>query len=205
MAKPIIKGFLCQYKVSITTGNCNGASTSAPIRIKFYGSKGCTDFHELMESETHRVPFVKDQTDVFTVQTYHVGELIGITIGHNRLDMRTFTGHRSKRSDQSSFALGSSWYLSNVTIVDLVTDTTYEIACNAWLSIKSPDQKTMRDCPVTSAGSKKHKNEGDGKTRLNVISDRRVDTFFRTCRRQPKPIGLFDDCHRRNCHSEQEP
>lgn len=88
-AKPITKGFLCQYKVSVTTGNRNGASTDAPIRIKFYGKNGCTDFHELMESETHRIPFVKGETDVFTVQTYHVGELFGITIGHDRPDMRS--------------------------------------------------------------------------------------------------------------------
>lgn len=87
-AKPIKKGFLCQYKISITTGNCNGASTDAPIRIKFYGSNGCTDFYALEESETHRVPFVKGQTDLFTVQTYHVGQLFGITIGHERQDMR---------------------------------------------------------------------------------------------------------------------
>lgn len=86
--KPMKKGFLCQYKVSVTTGNCNGASTQAPIRIKFYGSNGCTDFHELIESETHRVPFIKDQTDVFTVQTYHVGQLTGVIIGHDQKDMR---------------------------------------------------------------------------------------------------------------------
>ena len=88
--KPMKKGFLCQYKVSVTTGNCNGASTQAPIRMKFYGSNGCTDFHELIESETHRVPFIKDQTDVFTVQTYHVGQLTGVIIGHDQKDMRQY-------------------------------------------------------------------------------------------------------------------
>lgn len=87
-AKPMGNGLLCQYKISVITGNCNGASTNAPIRIKFYGTKGCTNFLDLINSETHRVPFLKSQTDVFNIQTYHVGQLAGITIGHDRKDIR---------------------------------------------------------------------------------------------------------------------
>lgn len=87
-AKQINNGLLCDYKVSITTGNCNGASTNAPIRIKFYGTNGCTAFCDLVDSETHRAPFLKDQTDVFVIQLDHVGELAGITIGHDRKDTR---------------------------------------------------------------------------------------------------------------------
>ncbi len=87
-AKPITKGLLCEYKVSVTTGNCNGASTDGPINIKFYGTNGYTPLLELIDSETHRVPFLKNQTDVFTIQTYHVGQLAGIAIGHDRKDIR---------------------------------------------------------------------------------------------------------------------
>jgi hypothetical protein len=87
-SKLITKGLLCEYKISITTGNCNGASTNAPIRIKLYGTNGHTNFHELTHSEIHRIPFLKGQTDLFNLQTYHVGELVGITIGHDRKDMR---------------------------------------------------------------------------------------------------------------------
>ena len=90
-AKPITKGILCEYKVSITTGNCNGASTNAPIRIKFYGKNGHTDFVNLINSETHWIPFLKNQTDVFKVQTYHVGQLAGITIGHDQQDIRKYS------------------------------------------------------------------------------------------------------------------
>jgi hypothetical protein len=89
-AKPITKGLLCEYKVSVTTGNCNGASTNAPIRIKLYGTKGSTNFVGLVGSETYRVPFLKDQTDVFIIQTYHVGKLAGITIGHEQKDIRSY-------------------------------------------------------------------------------------------------------------------
>lgn len=87
-AQKIEKGLLCEYKVSVTTGNCNGASTNAPIRIKFYGTNGYTESRPLVDSQTHRVPFLKNQTDVFYVQTYHVGQLAGITIGHNQKDIR---------------------------------------------------------------------------------------------------------------------
>ena len=85
-AKPITKGILCDYQISVTTGNCNGASTNAPIRVKLYGTHGYTEFSDLDNSETHRVPFLKCQTDVFTVKKYHVGKLAGITIGHNQKD-----------------------------------------------------------------------------------------------------------------------
>lgn len=87
-SKPIQKGLLCEYQISVTTGNCNGASTNAPVRIKLYGTNGHTNFHELSQSKTHHIPFLKDQTDLFILQTFHVGELLGITIGHDRKDMR---------------------------------------------------------------------------------------------------------------------
>lgn len=88
-AKPVPRGLLCEYKVSVTTGNCNGASTNAPIRIQFYGTNGYTTPNDLVDSETHRVPFLKDQTDVFIVETDHVGQLAGIRIGHDRKDPRS--------------------------------------------------------------------------------------------------------------------
>ncbi|CAF3728879.1 unnamed protein product [Rotaria magnacalcarata] len=125
----------CEYKISVTTGNCNGASTNAPIRIRLHGTNGHTNFHELVQSETHRIPFLKNQSDVFTLQTFHVGELVGITVGHDRKDMQ------------------ASWFLSKISISDPIRHKTSNILCNAWLSIKSIDQKTMRDFQVASVVS----------------------------------------------------
>ena len=90
-AKLITKGILCEYKISVTTGNCNGASTNAPISIKLYGKNGHSDFNNLIDSETHRIPFVKNQTDVFKITTFHVGQLVGITIGHEKQDIRKYS------------------------------------------------------------------------------------------------------------------
>ncbi len=58
--------------------------------------------------------------------------------------------------------LGSSWFLNKVSIDDPIRNITYEIPCNAWLSIKSNDQKTMRDFQVTSMVSHKKKFGSDG-------------------------------------------
>lgn len=142
-AKPIKNGLLCDYKLSVITGNCNGASTNAPIQIKFYGTNGYTNFYDLVGSETHRVPFLKDQTDVFTIQTFHVGQLAGITIGHDKKDIR------------------SGWFLDKVSIYDPIREMTYEILCNSWLSTKSIDQKTIRDFQVTSMESHKKSIDSD--------------------------------------------
>lgn len=134
-AKPVKRSILCDYKVTIRTGNCNGASTNAPIRLKFYGTHGYTDFSPLANSQTHRVPFLKDQIDIFTIQTDHVGQLVGIAIGHDKKDIQ------------------ASWFLSYVSIEDPIRETVYEIPCNSWLSNTSVDQKTMRDFQVVSMKS----------------------------------------------------
>ncbi|CAF4592497.1 unnamed protein product [Rotaria sp. Silwood1] len=189
-AKPISKGILCEYTVSVTTGNCNGASTTAPIYIKFYGTNGCTDFESLTDSETHRVPFLKDQTDVFTVKTYHVGQLAGITIGHNQKDMR------------------SSWFLNKVVVNDPIRNVTYNISCNAWLSSKSNDQKTMREFEVASMIS--HKKSIDANEHQDEIenqSDHSTTTTEDTVRSNmtsPRQNGQLIGHKQTNNHRKQQ-
>jgi len=51
--------------------------------------------------------------------------------------------------------LGASWFLSKISIDDPIDNITYDIPCNAWLSIKSNDKKTMRDFQVVSMVSHK--------------------------------------------------
>ena len=58
--------------------------------MKLYGTRGFTTLLPLTNSETHRVAFLKDQTDRFLVRTEHVGHLVGITIGHDQRDAREF-------------------------------------------------------------------------------------------------------------------
>ena len=157
-AKPIAKGFVCEYKISVFTGNCNGASTNAPIILKLYGTNGHTNFYDLTQSQTHPVPFLKGQTDVFALQTYHVGDLVGIIIGHDRKDMRMNTNLCSRTNRTFFMFLGASWFLNKVTIEDPIRNLTYEVPCNAWLSIKSHDQRTIRTFPVLSTTPSKQKS-----------------------------------------------
>lgn len=74
----------------IKTGNVNGASTDATISMVLYGEKGHTKPFKLIDSETHGVPFQKNQTDNFTVEIDHVGKLIGIQIGHDEESLRKY-------------------------------------------------------------------------------------------------------------------
>lgn len=164
-AKPITSGIWCDYKIHVTTGNCNGASTDAPIRIKLYGSRGCTEFVDLTESETHRVPFRKNQTDTFLIRTFHVGRLAGITIGHDNHDISESPSRREYRIIDLSPCLEAGWYLSKVEIEDPIRRQTHAISCNVWLSSKSSDHKTLRDFPVASMATNKRDSIPRGKIR----------------------------------------
>ena len=48
------------------------------------------------------------------------------------------------------YIIGASWFLSKISIEDPIGNVTSDIPCNVWLSIKSNDQKTMRDFQVVS-------------------------------------------------------
>lgn len=148
-AKPVGKEILCDYKITVVTGDHNGASCDAPIQIKLFGTNGYTKFVHLAESKTHKVPFAKNNTDEFVVQLDHVGRLAGIEIGHNEKDIRK----RRSRSDSAfdrAMCLGSGWFLEKVSILDPIRGTTSEIPCEAWLSTNSDDGKTMRRFLVTA-------------------------------------------------------
>lgn len=72
------------------------------------------------------------------------------------------------------FHLEASWFLNKISIDDPIRNITFDIPCNAWLSIKSTDQKTLRDFPVisTTALKKKinsHENQSDNST---IITER---------------------------------
>jgi hypothetical protein len=65
------------------------------------------------------------------------------------------------------FFLGAGWFLNKVSIDDPIREITYDIPCNAWLSSKSNDQKTMRDFQVASMVSHKRKHFAlDGRKNL---------------------------------------
>ena len=66
------------------------------------------------------------------MNTFHVGEVKKILIGHDRKE------------------LGSGWYLDNVVLNDLKENVSYKFKCERWLSSRDGDGKTARELDLLS-------------------------------------------------------
>jgi hypothetical protein len=73
--------------------------------------------------------------------------------------------------------LGSGWFLNKLSIDDPIREITYEIPCNAWLSTKSNDQKTMRDFQVASWISHKKHIDSDG-MKIVLVNRKKISSEF---------------------------
>ncbi|XP_022092629.1 uncharacterized protein LOC110980336 [Acanthaster planci] len=124
------------YELSIHTGNRLGASTRADVHVTLYGEKGNTGKIRLKQSKDtkdgKKVKFQKGQIDVFKVESYYVGKMECICIGHDRRE------------------LGCGWFLDKVMIREYGDDVTYEFLCERWLSAQDEDGQTVRTVPVTN-------------------------------------------------------
>ena len=79
------------YEMAIHTGNRLGASTRADVHIILYGEKGNTGKIKLKQAKEtkdgKKMKFQKGQIDVFKVESFYVGKLECITIGHDRREL----------------------------------------------------------------------------------------------------------------------
>lgn len=75
------------YRVVVKTGDRLGSSTSAQIYLQIFGERGKTPLVALKNSKTHRVPFRKFNTDVFHIDSFDLGNIKAIQIGHNEQDI----------------------------------------------------------------------------------------------------------------------
>ncbi len=87
MERIIYEGDKSVYEVRTFTGNRLGASTKADIKIILAGDKGRTDEIFLKDSRTYKVKFQRGQEDVFRLNTFNVGPLKMIYIGHDRKEL----------------------------------------------------------------------------------------------------------------------
>ena len=71
----------------VKTGDRLGSSTDAEIWLQIFGEKGKTKLLPLKTSQTHRLPFRKSNTDVFEIETFDVGPVKAIQLGHNQNDI----------------------------------------------------------------------------------------------------------------------
>lgn len=124
------------YEMAIHTGNRLGASTRADVHIILYGEKGNTGKIKLKQSKEtkdgKKMKFQKGQIDVFKVESFYVGKLECITIGHDRKE------------------LGCGWYLDKLMIREYGDDISYEFVLERWLSAQDEDGRTVRTIPVTN-------------------------------------------------------
>ncbi|XP_070579349.1 dentin sialophosphoprotein-like isoform X2 [Ptychodera flava] len=120
------------YEITVVTGTRLGASTKADVHITMYGSKGNSGKIKLKQAKAGgKLKFQKGQTDVFKVDTYHVGKLECVEIGHDRKE------------------LGMGWFLDRVIIREDEEKAKYEFKCGRWMSAMDDDSRTIRVLPLT--------------------------------------------------------
>lgn len=63
------------YHIAIKTGSVNGASSDSKVFVKLYGEKGDTSKMILAVSDNDlRNYFETGRTDIFTIETYDIGQ-----------------------------------------------------------------------------------------------------------------------------------
>ncbi len=93
MESIIWEGDKVQYRIHVYTGNRLGASTKADIKLVLAGDKGRTEEVFLKESKTYKVKFQRGQEDIFDLDTFYVGPIRKIAIGHDRKELGKYMFH----------------------------------------------------------------------------------------------------------------
>uniref|UniRef100_A0A8C5H6N3 Lipoxygenase homology domain-containing protein 1-like n=1 Tax=Gouania willdenowi TaxID=441366 RepID=A0A8C5H6N3_GOUWI len=114
------------YKVSVRTGDMNGAGTDANVFLTIYGDLGDTGERKLSKSEKNKNKFSRGQVDKFTVEAVDLGQVFKIRLRHD------------------NSLMGADWYLDQVEVMDVDTDEVYMFLCERWLSMKKEDRRIER-------------------------------------------------------------
>ncbi|KAI5242601.1 Oxygen-Regulated Protein 1 [Manis pentadactyla] len=114
------------YEVHVATGELWNAGTVANVYISVYGEKGDTGSRQLLQSKGS-FNFLRGQTDTFSLEAVHLGNLCKIVIGHDGLGP------------------GNGWFLDDVVIKDPTTNHEYSFLCHRWLDQGEDDGKIVRE------------------------------------------------------------
>ncbi|KAL2092882.1 hypothetical protein ACEWY4_012680 [Coilia grayii] len=113
------------YQIAIKTGNIPGASSDSKVFVKLYGEKGDTSRMMLVVSDNNlRNYFETGRVDVFTVDTFDIGQINRLMIGHTNEGMR------------------AGWFLDSVQIMVPGHGMQYMFPSHRWLSQSEADGKT---------------------------------------------------------------
>uniref|UniRef100_A0A3Q2GX79 Oxygen-regulated protein 1 n=1 Tax=Equus caballus TaxID=9796 RepID=A0A3Q2GX79_HORSE len=114
------------YEVHVATGELWNAGTVANVYMSIYGEKGDTGSRQLFRSKTS-FSFLRGQTDTFSLEAVHLGDLYKIVIGHDGLGP------------------GNGWFLEDVIVKDPTTNREYTFFCHRWLDQGEDDGKIVRE------------------------------------------------------------
>ena len=115
-----------EYLITVYTGSCKDAGTSASVGCILVGKYGISDPRALYDP---RFPtFQKSDMNSFILKTYYeLGDLQSIQIWHNN------SGEKP------------SWFLSQVIVEDLTNNAKYVFLCEEWLAVESTDGRIERE------------------------------------------------------------
>ncbi|XP_061603543.1 lipoxygenase homology domain-containing protein 1 [Phyllopteryx taeniolatus] len=116
--------FNVSYHVAIKTGSVNGASSDSRVFVKLYGERGDTSKITLAVSDNDlRNYFEAGRTDIFTMETFDIGKINRLLIGHTNEGLR------------------AGWFLDSVQISVPVQGKRYMFPSHRWLCKDEADGK----------------------------------------------------------------
>ncbi|KAM4634346.1 lipoxygenase homology domain-containing protein 1 [Polymixia lowei] len=116
--------FNVSYHIAVKTGSINGASSDSKVFVKLYGEKADTCRILLVVSDNDlRNYFETGRTDIFTVDTFDVGQINRLLIGHTNEGLR------------------AGWFLDSVQISVPVHGKEYTFPSHRWLCKDEADGK----------------------------------------------------------------
>lgn len=145
------------YKVSVMTGDLNGAGTDANVFLTIYGDLGDTGERKLGKSETNNNKFergcVRKKVSIHQRCKYKHAlvqpEHFCTFFNHAQVDKFTIEavdlGQVFKikiRHDNSM--MNADWYLDQVEVLDVDTEEVFLFLCERWLSRKREDRLIQR-------------------------------------------------------------
>ncbi|KAL1253398.1 hypothetical protein QQF64_018091 [Cirrhinus molitorella] len=116
--------FTVGYHIAIKTGSINGASSDSKVFVKLYGEKGDTNKMLLVVSDNDLGNYFETgQTDIFTIETFDIGKINRLLIGHTNEGLR------------------AGWFLDSVQIWVPVHGLQYMFPSHRWLCKDEADGK----------------------------------------------------------------
>ncbi|XP_072045883.1 lipoxygenase homology domain-containing protein 1-like [Amphiura filiformis] len=115
------------YEVFVTTSDKKGAGTDANVYVIICGEHGDTGQQWLTKSKTHKDKFEQGNTDHFVVDSFQLGKIKSVKIGHD---------------NKGGFA---GWMLDNVEVESPSIGKRLYFPCDRWLDKKEDDGAIERE------------------------------------------------------------